>query len=114
MDSVSWKNGSAPVKVFLTDWFYPNIAESRQNSPSGPVLWNGGPDPADPASGEHKPSAPHVPNSATAPHREKMKDVDSERASDGTVTLVCKQHMVKIDRSATYVLTTDDLAASVK
>jgi hypothetical protein len=30
------------------------------------------------------------------------------------VTLVCKQHMVKIDRSATYVLTTDDLAASVK
>ena len=45
---------------------------------------------------------------------EKMKDVDSERASDGMVTLVCKQHTVKIYRYITYVLATGDLAQTVK
>lgn len=55
LDSVSWKNGSAPVKVFLTARFYPGIAESRQNSHSGPVLWNQGSN--NPGSdGEYKPS----------------------------------------------------------
>ena len=43
-----------------------------------------------------------------------MKDIDSERTSDGVVTLVCKQHTVKIYRYIMYVLTTGDLAQTVK
>jgi len=101
MNSVSWKNGSAPVKVFLTFWFYPSMAESLQNSQSGPVVWNSNPDPA---SGEYEPSPPDVPNTPTSQHREKMKDVDSERTGDETFTLICKQHNLKLDRSTTYVL----------
>lgn len=57
---------------------------------------------------------PDVPNSANSQRREKMKDVDSERGSDGTLTLVCKQHNHKLDRSTTYVLTAGDLGPTVK
>ena len=103
MDSVSWKNGSVPVKVFLTQWFYTSIAGNLSPLQSGPVLWN---DTVTPP--------PTVPNKAISPHREKMKNVGIERASDGTVMLVCEQHSVKIDRSTTYVLTTGDLATSLK
>ena len=104
MDSVSWKNGSVPIRVFLNKWFYASVAGNLgQSLQSGPVLWN---DTVTPP--------PAVRNKAISPHREKMKDVNIERASDGTVTLVCKQHTVKIDRSTTYVLTSGDFLASLK
>ena len=94
MNSVSWKNGSAQVKVFLSDRFSPRIPEPQYLQPG-------------------KSSAPEVSHLATADPWEKMKDVDSERTSDGVVTLVCKQHTVKIYRYITYVLTTGDLAQTV-
>jgi hypothetical protein len=99
MDSVSWKNGSARVKVFLSDWFSPRIPEPQYLQP-----------------GITKSSVDGSPvsNLPTSQHWEKMKDVDSEHASDGMVTLVCKQHTVKIYRYITYVLTTGDLAETVK
>ncbi len=102
MDSVSWKNGSIPVRVFLTEWFYVGIAGNLVQSPqSGPVLWNDSVSPP-----------PAAPNAQLSSHREKMKDVDIERASDGGITLVCKQHLVKIDRFTTYVLTVGDPATA--
>jgi hypothetical protein len=99
MDSVSWENGSARVKVFLSDWFSPRIPEPQNLQP-----------------GIIKSSAdgPDVSHLAISQPWEKMRDVDSERASDGMVTLVCKQHTVKIYRYITYVLTTGDLAQTVK
>ena len=95
MDSVSWENGSARVKVFLSDRFSPRIPEPQYLQPG-------------------KSSAPEVSHLATAEPWEKMKDVDSERTSDGVVTLVCKQHTVKVYRYIMYVLTTGDLAQTVK
>lgn len=95
MDSVSWENGSARVKVFLSDRFSPRIPEPQYLQPG-------------------KSSAPEVSHLATAEPWEKMKDVDSERTSDGVVTLVCKQHTVKIYRYIMYLLTTGDLAQTVK
>jgi hypothetical protein len=95
MDSVSWENGSARVKVFLSDRFSPRIPEPQYLQPG-------------------KSSAPEVSHLATAEPWEKMKDVDSERTSDGVVTLVCKQHTVKIYRYIMYVLTTGDLAQTMK
>ncbi len=99
MDSVSWKNGSARVKVFLSDWFSPRIPEPQSLQPGITKSSAGGPD---------------VSHLAFSQPWEKMKDVDSERASDGVVSLICKQHTVKIYRYITYVLTTGDLAQTVK
>ncbi len=98
MNSVSWKNGSARVKVFLNDRFSPRIPEPQYLQPGTSGLPNG----------------PEVSHLATAEPWEKMKDVDSERTSDGVITLVCKQHTVKIYRYITYVLTTGGLAETVK
>jgi len=97
MDSVSWKNGSARVKVFLSDRFSPRIPEPQNLQPG--------------MSSFHGPEVSHL---AIPEHWEKMKDVDSERASDGMVTLVCMQHTVKIYRYIKYVLTTGDFAETAK
>jgi len=110
MDSLSWKDGSASVKAYVTNWFYPRIAESGQSSQSGPAPYPAVPVPI-PA---YSPSAPDAPDSTTSQHREKMKDVDSERMSDGTVTLVSKQHNLKLDHSTVYVLTPGDLVPTTK
>jgi hypothetical protein len=112
MDSVRWKDGSASVKAYVTNWFYPSAIESGQNSQSGTVLWH---DPATPVPGpSYEPSTPDAPDSAISRHREKLKDVDSERTSDGTITLVSKQHNLSLDHSTIYVLTPGDLVPAMK
>jgi hypothetical protein len=112
LDSVSWKDGSTSVKAYVTNWFYPGIAESDQTSQSGSVPWQGPTSPVPVPS--YTPSAPDVPKTTTSQHREKMKDVDSERSSDGTVTLVSKQHNLKLDHSTVYVLTPGDLVPATR
>jgi hypothetical protein len=125
MNSLKWKNGSMPVKMYLTAWYYPSLAEAGQNLQYGPEqgaarTWNGAgayPDPNSPAykpfpggdSGQ-KESVPETPNSVTSKHRELMKDVQSERAQNGRVTLLSKRNL-KLDRVTTYVLAPRDLAA---
>ena len=125
MNSIKWKNVSVPVKMYLTAWYYPRVAEAGQNLQYGPEqpasrTWNGAgayPDPNSPAykpfpagdSGQ-KDSAPDTPSSVTAKHRVLIKDVQSERAQDGRVTLVSKRNL-KLDRVTTYVLAPGDLAA---
>jgi hypothetical protein len=86
MDSVQWKNGSAPIKLY---------SESIPRFP--------GPD-----SGKDSSSLP-PPSYITSKHRVLMKDVDSIRNSDGAVTLTSSRTNLKIDKLTTYVLAKDGL-----
>lgn len=36
VDSAQWKDGSTPIKLFLTAWYYPARDEARQNLQYGP------------------------------------------------------------------------------
>jgi hypothetical protein len=124
MDSVHWKNGSAPVKVYMTAWYYPTVDEAGQDLQYGPAkdprrTWNGiGPYP-DPNSPAYKPfpgtdsdkgsSVPNATSSTTSSHRVLMKDVDSERDNEGAIALVSRRSNIKLDRLTTYVLADGDL-----
>jgi len=115
MDSVQWKKESRPMKLFLTVWYYPILmgedaqVKERDNSP--PIMQN--------------PNAQGFPNSRTPPDlfpqasrlsetRVTMKDVESTRADDGTITLTSSKSNLKLNKSTTYVLANGDLGAPVK
>lgn len=118
MDSVQWKDKSASVRLYLTSWYYPSIAESGQNLQYGPPeppqrTWNGAgayPDPNSPAykpfpdGSDKSPSVPDTPSSKTSKERAVMKDVDTQRGSDGGIVLVSSHTNLKLDRFTTYVL----------
>jgi hypothetical protein len=133
MDSAQWKNGSAPIKVYLTAWYYPVTTPTNPDLSSGlpdaannPRLrTNGGafPGPRNPTSppfpgadaGRDKDTgvpAPPAPASDISKHRVLMKNVESTRNSDGTVTLTSKRFNIKLDKQTTYVLATGGRAAS--
>jgi hypothetical protein len=131
MDSVQWKNGSAPIKVYLTAWYYPERTETGQqnlqyqpaDAANSPKNWNGAgayPVPNSPInekfpgadSDKESTSVPTTPNSVTSNHRVLMKNVDSMLGSDGAVELSCKRSNIKLDRLTTYVLAANDLAAA--
>ena len=127
MDSAQWKNGAAPIKVYLTAWFYPEATMMNQDLSYEPAdaahslkHWNGAgtyPDPNNPASqpfpgrdtGGDPGPAPPSPASSISKHRVLMKNVESTRNSDGAVTLTSKRSNIKIDKLTTYVLATGDL-----
>jgi hypothetical protein len=131
MDSAQWKNGSSPIKIYLTAWYYPEAAMPAQNLSYEPPdaahsnkKWNGMgayPNPNNPVSQQPFPSAdtgkdpgPALPSPASiiSKHRVLMKNVDSTRNSDGAVTLASKRFNIKIDRLTTYVLATGDLLSA--
>jgi hypothetical protein len=129
MDSAQWKNGSAPVKLYITAWYYPMQAEMGQNlqyqprDPTGKRDWNGAgtyPDPNSPASKPfpgreqgHDPNAvPDTPASITSNHRVLMKNVESNRNPDGAVVISSKRSNIKVDKLTTYVFAADDLLPS--
>jgi len=120
MDSAQWTNGSAPIKVYLTAWYYPVATPADQDLSSGlpdagnnPKLRTGGVYP-----GMRNPTSPPFSGSDTGPapasdiskHRVLMKNVESTRNSDGAVTLTSKRFNIKLDKTTTYVLATGDLA----
>ena len=134
MDSAQWANGSAPIKVYLTAWYYPVATPTEQyrrimpgdlpsDLPAGP---NGGgrqtrrgvvgPTPS--SLDQKNPTPPPLPGSDTgaAPasdnsrHHVLMKNIESTRDSDGAVTLTSKRFNIKLDKQTTYVLATGDLA----
>lgn len=121
MDSVTWKDKSVPVKLYLTSWYYPSISESGQNLQYGPTeppqrTWNGAgayPDPNSPAykpfpdGSDKSPSVPDTPSSKTSDRRVIMKDVDVQRGGDGGIVLVSKHANIKLDHFTTYVLAAD-------
>jgi hypothetical protein len=130
MDSAEWKNGSAPLKLYLTAWYYPVEAMPPQNLSYEPPdaanstrNWNGMgqyPDKRDPTAAPRFPDANRdkdsptlpSPSSITSKHRVLMKDVDSIRDVDGAVTLSSKRSNLKIDKLTTYVLAKDDLLSA--
>jgi hypothetical protein len=119
MDSVRWKNGSAPVKLYLTSGYYPAVAIAPPNLSYGPTdaehtprSWNGDGPYYDPKSPVYQPlpgheNDPHpVPN--TTNHRVQMKNVEGLRGPGGEVILVSKASNIKIDKATTYVLAASD------
>ena len=128
MDLAQWKNGSSPIKVYLTAWFYPvRAAMGGQQLSYGPPqsatkTWNGAgtyPDKNSPASqpfpsGDTSQSAESAPESTVytlSKQRALMKDVESERKNDGTIAISSERFNIKLDRLTAYVLATGDLPA---
>lgn len=123
MDSAQWKDGSAPIKLFLTGWYYPTINEAGQDLQYGPPepanrTWNGQGQYPDPNSKVYRPfpgdnsdkksSVPDTPASATSNHRVRMKDVETERGTDGTIALASKKSNIKLERYTSYILSASE------
>lgn len=128
IDSAQWKNGSAPVKIYLTAWYYPEVAMAGQDVSYQPQdasnskrTWNGQgtyPDPNNPISqqkfpgrdsGDDSNNGPLTPASSISKHRTLLKHIESARSSDGVVALSSSSQNIKIDRLTTYVLAASDL-----
>jgi hypothetical protein len=125
MDSAQWKNGSAPIKLYLTAWYYPaeavpapNLSYEPPDAATSIKNWNGMgqyPDKRDPASTPGFPGPDTgkdsltLPSSITSKRRALMKNVDSTRNNDGAVILTSNRANIKIDKLTTYVLAKDDL-----
>lgn len=99
MDSVQWKNGSKPITVYLTAWYYPLTMREIEIRPEGVDIPNPRmpPDPL-------PPPPPRVAESRVA-----MKNVGSARGADGTITLSSAKSNIKLDKTTTYVLATGQL-----
>jgi hypothetical protein len=127
MDSVQWKNGSAPIKVYLTAWYYPTATIAPPDLSYGPTdaqhtprNWNGeGPyyDPKSPAY-QPLPGNPKDKDQSAMPgasnHRVLMKNVDSLRANDGGIVITSNRADIKIDKTTIYVLTAGELLPTNK
>jgi hypothetical protein len=132
IDSARWKNGSARLQVYLTAWSYATSALTTQDSSYTPLdsttnprrRNRGGvyPNPTLNPQGTIPASDPYpgrdpgsdstpspLPESNTPKHRVLMKDVESVRNSDGTVTITSKRFNIKLNRQMTYVLASGDL-----
>jgi len=131
MDSAEWKKGSAPIKVYLTAWYYPEAAATNPDLSYQPPdaanskrNWNGMgtyPDPNNKISQQRFPSGDSdkdagpgaaSPASSGSQHRILIKDVQSVRNGDGSVVLIDQHSDLKLDKLTTYVLASDDLAAA--
>jgi len=121
MDFAQWANGSAPIKVYLTAWYYPLATPTDQGPTSGLPDAGNNPKPRTGGSypGQRNPTSPPFGSDAgpvppPAPdiskHRVLMKNVESMRNADGAVTLTSKRFNIKLDKTTTYVLATGDLA----
>ena len=113
MDSVQWKNGSAPVKVYLTGWYYPTKCDAGQDlayGPSGPNSRASHPFPGRDADGSAD-SGPTAPLAVTSDHRVMMKDVESSRNNDGSFVITCASSNIKLNKVTSYVLAAGDLVA---
>ena len=127
MESVTWKQGSEPVQVYLTSWYYPTISESGQPLQYGPEqpasrTWDGQGQYPDANSKVYRPfpgtdsgnrtSVPSTSNQVPSNHRVPMKDIDNERLGDGGMLLVSKRSNIKLDNFTTYVFATRGLVPS--
>jgi hypothetical protein len=127
MDSAQWKDGSAPVRIYLTAWFYALVLSARgQDLSYGPAqsatqTWNGAgtyPDPSSPASqpfprpdmNRSAETAPESPVYILSKRRFLMKNVEFEHNSEGAVTISSRYFNIKLDKSTTYVMATGELA----
>ena len=113
MNEVRWKNGSMPIQVYLTAWYYPirmPTDENRSNDAAGSPIGRNPPGVYNPNSPFPGSSAPDVgPISSVSDVRVLMKNVESSRGSDGSVVLTSSHSNLKLDKTTTYVLATGDL-----
>jgi hypothetical protein len=113
MDSVQWKKESKPMKVFLTAWYYPLLmgedAETKDQRDRPIMNPNLDPFPNSRMPRDTFPSGPRVSENRVA-----MKDVESARDADGTITLTCTKTNIKLDKTTTYVFATGDLPTPKK
>jgi len=122
LDSAQWKKGSAAIKVYFTGWYYPTVEVEGQDLQYGPTqpgsrTWNGQgqyPDSSRgykpfPGSDTNKDSpVPDTPASAASKNRAMMKDMEAQRAGDGTITLLSKRSNIKLEKYTTYVFAAGD------
>ncbi len=117
MNEVRWKNGSTPIQVYLTAWYYPirmPTDENRSNDAAGSPIGRS-------STGIYNPNLPTSPPfpgaggpdvgpiSSVSDVRVLMKNVESTRGSDGLVVLTSTHSNLKLDKTTTYVLATGDL-----
>ncbi len=113
MDSVQWKKGSAPVKVYLTAWYYPLTAASDDTSECDTAAGmnskclNG-----NPLSGQTVQGLPTPPTPRVSDKRALMKDIKPVRQDDGTLVLTSTRINIKLDRTTTYVLAAGEIGAT--
>lgn len=127
MNSVQWKKDSAPVTAYLTSWYYPVRMPANDDASGEPLggihgdigMQRGtgsrsGPPTSQPypTNTQQGPDLPSAPTSNISDHRVEMKDIESERASDGTMSISSSRMNIKLDRSTTYVLATGDLVST--
>jgi hypothetical protein len=130
LDSAQWKEGSIPVKIYLTPWFYPSQEEEGdQNLQYGPTkdakaTWNGQGQYPSQNSKIYQPfpgrdtdqgsAVPDTPSAVPSNHRVMMKNVESSNASDGAIALASKHSNLKLDKFTTYVFADGDLVPPAK
>lgn len=126
MDLVTWKQGSAAVRVYLTSWYYPTVADPGQPLQYGPEqppsrTWDGKgqyPDANNrvyhpfPGSEPKDQPVPTTANPVASSHRVLMENIQSEPAADGAIVLVSKRSNIKLDHVTTYVFANQDLTVS--
>lgn len=126
MDLVTWKEGSAAVKVYLTSWYYPTVADPGQSLQYGPEqppsrTWNGQgqyPDANNrvyhpfPGSEPKDQTLPSTANPVVSSHRVVMENIQSEHGDNGAIVLVSKHSNIKLDHVTAYVFASQDLTAS--
>jgi hypothetical protein len=130
MDLAEWKNSSLPIKVYLTEWYYPvkspmteddNPGYSGIHGSVGITMGGGNPYPSPGSPGRPFPDdgPPTIPPTIdpdtnrtaadVSTHRVRMKDVESKHNEDGSVTLLRKKNSLKLDKFTTYVFASGDL-----
>jgi hypothetical protein len=129
LDSLQWKDGSIPVKIYLTPWFYPSMEEGGQNLQYGPTksdkdTWNGQGQYPSGNSKIYQPfpgretdqgsAVPNTPTPITSNHRVAMKNVETSLDSNGAITLASKHSNLKLDKFTTYVFANSDLLPPAK
>lgn len=118
IDSAQWKNGSASVKAYLSQWCYPIISVDGPPLQNGPqksptAVWNGQgeyPDtngtnyhPFPGSNSGDKSSIPDTPVSSTSPHPMAIRNVESAHTNDGGIELISRHSNIKLDKYTTYV-----------
>jgi hypothetical protein len=122
MDSAQWKNGSVPIKVYLTAWYHPKVTpplqdlspdpDPRDNAAIRPRRRRGADNSPYPNSGTDLTPAPPSPEQGLSKHRVPIKNVESARSNDGAITLISKRGNIKLDKESAYVLAGNPLPAN--
>jgi hypothetical protein len=123
MDSVRWKNGTAEIKAYLTEWFYPVQLPTGDTSSDDPFdpgrrthnpIYSGSPTPPFPAPARDKEigAPPVAPDSRKSSYRVALKNVQSAYDREGAVVLMSPQSNIKLDKHTTYVFAAGDASAA--